>query len=784
MKFVHLHTHSHYSLLDGLAKIDELVDGAAEMDMPALALTDHDNRYGAIEFYKKAKKAGIKPIIGMEAYIAYRTLYDKQPNIDDKRYHLLLLAENNDGYKNLIKLNTIAHLEGFYYKPRLDRQTLRKYSKGLIATSACLSGEIPRALLANDYERAENLICEYQEIFGKDNFFIEIGHHPGIPNYSRVQKQLVELARKLRVPVVAGQDIHYLKPEDAKAQDVLLAVQTNTKLDDEDRLTMKEDDFSMRSPKEMQEFFKDIPEAILNTKEIADRCNVELILNKLQLPYFEVPQNYTPESYLKELCQKGLKKRFGDNITKEVQDRIEYELSIIEKTGFAPYFLIVQDFVNWAKQNSIVVGPGRGSAAGSLLSYVLNITDINPIKYNLIFERFLNPDRISPPDIDLDFADTRRDEVLDYVSKKYGRDRVAQIITFGTMAARAAIRDTGRALNLPYSLCDQIAKMIPFGYSLKQALESVPEFKTLYQNDPDAKHLIETAQKLEGVARHASIHACGVVITKNHLSESVPLQYATGQKNESGERKQALVTQYDMRSIENLGLLKIDILGLKTLSIIESTINFVKNRHNIAIDINNLPLDDPKVFKTLSDGKTVGVFQLEGSGMTHYLKELRPTNLEDIIAMVALYRPGPMELIPSYIRRKHGLEKIKYLHPSLEPILKNTQGIMIYQEQLMEVAQKLAGFTLAEADILRKAVGKKIKKLLLKQKEKFVAGVIKNTKSKSLAESLWKLIEPFERYGFNRCLTADTQIIDANTGRILTIQEILKQKKESSDSIL
>ncbi|KKS15363.1 MAG: polymerase III alpha subunit protein [Parcubacteria group bacterium GW2011_GWB1_41_6] len=766
MSFVHLHTHSHYSLLDGLAKIDDLISEALALGMNSLALTDHGNMHGAVEFYKKSKKAGLKPIIGMEAYLAKRKLTDKQPNIDDKRYHLVLLAENNQGYKNLMKLATVASLEGFYYKPRIDKEILRKHSQGLIALSSCLSGEIPRALLNRDQKKARDLVLEYQEIFGRDSFFIELEHHPNIPNHQKIQKELLELARKTNTPIVAAQDIHYLKPEDAHAQDVLLAIQTNTKLDDEDRLTMKQDDFSMRSPEEMKKFFKDTPEAVENTLAVAERCDIKLELDNIQFPHFPVPDNHTAESYIGYLCQIGLEKRFGKNPAKEIKDRCQYELEVIKRTGFAPYFLIVQDFVNWAKDSGIVVGPGRGSAAGSLVSYLLNITNIDPIKYGLIFERFINPERISPPDIDLDFADTRRDEVLKYVSQKYGENHVAQIITFGTMAARAAIRDAGRALGLAYGFCDQIAKMIPFGFSLNKAAGSVSELKEIFETQPDAQRLIETAKKMEGVARHASVHACGVVITKDPLFESVPLQVAVS-KN-SGEKKQSIVTQYGMHSIEDLGLLKMDLLGLKNLSIIESVVKLIEKNNGRKIDIDKIPFDDPEVFKTMAEGKTIGIFQLEGGGMTNYLKQLKPTDIEDIIAMVALYRPGPMELIPVYIKRKHGLESISYLHPKMESALKNTYGIMIYQEQLMQIARDLAGFTMAEADILRKAVGKKIKKLLDEQKEKFRAGVIKNTGSTKLADELWKLIEPFSGYGFNRSHAACYAVIAYQTAYLKT----------------
>lgn len=747
MSFVHLHTHSHYSLLDGLAKIDDLVKEAARQEMPALALTDHGNLYGAVEFYKKAKSAGVKPILGVEAYLAAGRMHAKRPGLDERRFHLVLLAENLEGYKNLLKLVTASHLEGFYYKPRMDKELLRKYSKGLIATSSCLSGEIPRALLARDKEKAKKLIYEYQDIFGRDNFFIELSHHPGIPNHAEIQKTLYQLAAEVKVPVIAAQDIHYLTKEDAGAQDVLLAVQTNTKLDDADRITMRGDDFSMRSPDEMRSLFKDVPEAISNTIEIANRVSVELEMGKLHLPDFEVPQRETHDSYLEKLCQKGLIKRYGRDASTGAKKRLAYELEVIKKTGFASYFLIVQDITNWAKTQNIVVGPGRGSAAGSIVAYLTNITDIDPLKYDLLFERFMNPDRVSPPDIDLDFADTRRNEVLEYVSKKYGEDHVAQIITFGTMAARAAVRDAGRALNLSYGFCDQIAKMIPFGKTLKEALALNHELKDSYNANPDTKRLIGAASKLEGVARHASVHACGVVITKESLSESVPLQYATrGQ----GQSEKTIVTQYEMHAVEDLGLLKMDLLGLKNLSIIEHAVSLIKKRAGREINIYDIPLDDPEVFQMLAEGKTAGIFQLEGAGMTRYLVELEPTRLEDIIAMIALFRPGPMELIPRYISRKHGREKITYLHPKMKDILEPTYGVMTYQEQLMQVARDIAGFTLAEADILRKAVGKKIKSLLDQQKEKFIDGVQKTVGSRPLGEKIWEQIEPFARYGFNK----------------------------------
>lgn len=745
-KFTHLHVHSHYSLLDGLAKIDELVARAKELNFEAMALTDHGAMYGIPEFYKKMKEAGLKPILGVEVYLAPESRFQKRAKIDDKRYHLTLLAKNYQGYQNLLKLVTKAHLEGFYYKPRVDKELLKECREGIIALSGCLTGEIPRLILANQKQEAEKKLKEYEEIFGED-FYLEINYHPNIEESKIVKKVLIELSKKYRIPAVATYDVHYLNPDDAEAHDILLAVQTGNKVFEEDRLTLRGDDFSLCSQERMIELFSDFPEALENTQKIVEKCNVELELGKTLLPYFEVPLGETPESYLEKLCQEGLKKRYGNSIKPEILERLNYELSIINKTGFTTYFLIVWDFVNWAKNNGIVVGPGRGSAAGSLVSYLLNITDVDPLKYELLFERFLNPERIQMPDIDLDFADTRRDEVIDYLRKKYGEDRVAQIITFGTMAARAAVRDAGRALGLSYSFCDTIAKLIPFNSTLDQALNSVIELKTLYEKDPDVKKLIDSAKKLEGVARHASIHACGVVITKEPLTCYLPLQRAPQEEN-------IIITQYDMYALEMLGLLKIDLLGLRNLTIIEDTLKIIEETKGEKIDLNKLDEKDKKTFELLQKGETIGVFQLESQGMRRYLKELKPTDIEDIIAMLSLFRPGPLQFIPNYIARKHGKEKIHYPHPKLEPILKKTYGIIVYQEQLLELAKTLAGFTLGEADILRKAIGKKIRSLLEEQKTKLIQGMIKNGIDQKTAEKIWSFIEPFAEYGFNRSHSA------------------------------
>ena len=1170
-KFTHLHVHSHYSLLDGLPKIDQLLDYVKSSGMDSVALTDHGALYGAVEFYQKAIQKGIKPIIGAEMYIAFESMTQERPNIDDKKYHLVLLVKNEKGYKNLVKLLTKAHLEGFYYKPRIDHNLLKEYSEGLIALSACVKGKIPQLILANKIEEAEKTALFYKEIFGKENFYLEVQHHPHLMDQKKVNKALFSLSKKLKIPLVATNDVHYLKPEDAEAQDVLMLINTGADASDKERATLKADDFSLRRPEEMIEDFKEFPGAVENTQKIVTDCNFQFDLGKTRLPKFETEGGKTPDEYLKELCYQGIKNRYGENPKKTAFDRLDYELSVISQTKFASYFLIVQDFVNWAKNNRIVVGPGRGcllpdtkilmsdgrqkeiqeiqigdvvisqdgkkrkvvnafnydveertavinskmpafkkigltedhkvlsvrhqmcpvmseekrtickptcrrscknklwknyklewieakdlekndllvypitpghnskkftfdllkfdknlkgddeyvwyevgtnkliqkkikryinlnkelsrllgfyiaegwsrtrkkyregtigfgfhksekenmkevkillkeifglessitlhktknsaqvysysqivakfveklcgkggknkhiphqifecsdklvrsllttlfkgdgshkdsmrisfdsislnlvsqvkmllarlgimssttralakgederssstkirkpkkrnwhtsfkltvsgrqlfkfnqlfpefqipikkqkfyrndtfilgnhiyfpiksveyknykgrvydfavekessyvandvivhnSAAGSLASFVLGITNVDPLKYNLLFERFLTPDRSSGlPDIDLDFTDRRRNEVINYVAEKYGKNKVAQIITFGTMAARAALRDVGRALGYPYSYCDKVAKMIPFGLTLDQTLSQVAEFRQIYLQDSQAKKLIDFAKKLEGCARHASTHACGVVISEEPLDNICPLQHPT-------QDEKTIVTQYEMHAIESLGLLKMDFLGLKNLTIIEDTLSRIYVVQNKKIDIENLPLDDKATFKLLQNGETIGVFQLESDGMRRYLKQLKPTELEDIIAMVALYRPGPMQLIPDYIAGKHKKKRVEYLHPKLKPILESTYGIAVYQEQIMEIAKELAGFTLPEADVLRKAIGKKIRKLLLSQKEKFIEGARKNGIEQNIALKIWYWIEPFASYSFNR----------------------------------
>jgi DNA polymerase-3 subunit alpha len=654
-------------------------------------------------------------------------------------------------------LTSQAHLQGFYYKPRIDLDLLRQHADGLIGLGACMQGAVAQSLLNHDEKHAEQTATELAGIFGPDNFYLEIQDHPNLERQTEINQKMLALGKKLNLPVVATNDVHYRNTEDDQIHDILICLQTKRKKEDKDRMSYLGEDFSLKSPDRMAEAFKDHPEVIANTIKVAERCQVELELGKITLPHFDVPDGKTADEYLRELCYAGLPKRFPDQAKdKKIIDRLEYELSVITKTGFASYFLIVQDFVNWAKSNKIVVGPGRGSAAGSIVSYLTNITNVDPLKYELIFERFLNPERVSMPDIDLDFADTRRDEVIKYVEGKYGQDHVAQIITFGTMAARAAIRDAGRVLGMAYAYCDKLAKMIPMSLTINQALELNPELKDEYEHSPDAKSLIDAARKLEGVARHASTHACGVVITKEPLDHYVPIQYATQGEN-------IVISQYSLHPIEDLGLLKMDFLGLKNLTILENTIDIIRKARGLEKNTDDLILNDRKTFKLLQDGLTTGVFQLESTGMKRYLKQLKPTELEDIIAMVALYRPGPMEFIPDFIAGKHGRKQAVYLHPKLQPILEKTHGVAVYQEQLMQIARNLAGFTMPEADILRKAVGKKIKKLLDEQHEKLVNGMVKNKINKSVAEKIWKIVEPFARYGFVRAHAACYALIAYQT---------------------
>ena len=745
MKFVHLHVHSHYSLLDGLSKIDDLISYIRELGMDAVALTDHGNIYGAVEFFKKAKKAGIKPIIGCELYVARESRFSKNSRADNLHHHLTILVKDEVGYRNLTNLVSRAHLEGFYYKPRIDRELLEAHHKGLICLSGCYKGEIAHFIKMGRIEDAIKTAEYYKNLFGED-YYIEIQEHG-----RDIMPKLKEIATSLKIPLVATHDSHYLRTEDQAAHEVLLAIQTSG-TNGKTGLSMKEYDLSLKSSDEIAEIFADTPESLENTIVIANKCNFEFELGKTHLPSFTIPQEHAHLDYLgylKVLIEQKVSERYKE-ITPEIKERITHELSVVEKTGYASYFLIVQDFIQFAKSHGIAVGPGRGSAAGSVVSYVLGITDIDPLQYGLLFERFLNPFRIQMPDVDTDFADDRRDEVVAYIKEKYGEDHVAQSITFGTMAARAAVRDVGRALGYPYGFVDGIAKLLPFmpnmdksTTQLKNFLEKIPELQARHQNEDDVKKIINFAIKLEGVVRHASVHAAGIVIAKDSLTEYTAVQRSPQDEN-------SVISQFEMHAIEDIGLLKMDLLGLKNLTIIGNTIKLVKEKTGKNIDISSIPLDDEATFALIQKGQNIGVFQFEGSGMTRWLTAMKANRFEDLIAMVALFRPGPMELIPNYVARKHGTEQISYLHPKLEPLLKETYGIMVYQEQLLKIAQSFAGFTIGEADILRKAVGKKIKSLLDEQAAKFISGVENTIGDRKLGEDLWKLVEPFARYGFNK----------------------------------
>jgi len=771
--FVHLHCHSEYSLLDGLAKIPELLVRASQYKMNALAITDHGAMYGAIKFYLACRDMGIKPIIGCEFYQAHRSHFDKQAHIDADQYHLLLLAKDWTGYQNLMKLTTIAHLEGFYYKPRIDLEVLRQHYQGLICLTACIEGEIPHLLRVDLDEEAEGKAKELREIF-TDDFYFELQSHPKIADQDKVNKKMVSLAQKLGIPLVATNDIHYVNPEDAQVQEILLCLQTQKTLEDKTRtLTMIDSpDFYFRSPEEMVGLFIQYPEAIENTVKIAQACNLEIPMDKWILPEFPVPTGETPETYLRKLTYERLSYRFG-KVTDEIRTRLDYELDVICNKKFATYFLIVADFVNWAKEKGIRVGPGRGSVGGSLVSYVLRITSLDPLEHNLPFERFLNPQRPSPPDIDLDFADDRRDEVIAYVTEKYGKDKVAQIITFGTMEARQAVRDVGRALGFPYSVPDKIAKLIPpgaqgFPMTIEKALNTVPELLEIYQTDKDIRRILDLARKLEGVARHASTHAAGVVIADKPLTYYTPLQ-----KEVKGER---IITQYDMYTLDlnvagegrAIGLLKMDFLGLRNLTILEKTMKYVKDLRNLDIDISSIPLDDQKVYEMISKGETTGVFQLESTGMRRLARHLRPTKFSDLAAMVALFRPGPMDWIDEFITVKNNPSKIRYPHPDLKPILAETYGIAVYQEQCLQIATVMAGYTWGEADILRRAIGKKKKEMMEKEKVKFIKKAVVKGYSQPVAEKVFALIEKFAGYGFNKAHSTSYAMIAYETAYMKT----------------
>ena len=695
--FVHLHIHSEFSLLDGANRIKDLPVRAKELGMKAIAITDHGVMYGVIDFYKACKKEGIKPIIGCEVYVAPRSRFDKEPNIDNHYYHLILLAKNNQGYKNLSKLVSLGFVDGYYYKPRIDLEILEKYKDGLIVLSGCLAGAVNQALLNGETQKAEEIAKWHKQVFGKD-YYIELQNN-GIKEQVLANQKLVNLARKLDIPIVATNDAHYLKKEDAYNHEVLLCIQTGKRMSDPDRMRFDKEELNVKSKEEMIEYFKNFPDAIENTVKIADECNVEFEFGHTILPNYDVPPEYkTHYDYLKKLCDDGLKERYGENLSDEILKRAEYELSVIQKMGYVDYYLIVWDFIHYAKSQGIPVGPGRGSGAGSILAYAIGITDIDPIKYGLIFERFLNPERVSMPDFDVDFCYERRQEVIDYVSRKYGHDHVSQIITFGTMSARMVIRDVSRVLDIPYAEADTLAKMIPneLHITIKKALEENKELAEKYENDEQVKNILDIAMGLEGMPRQASTHACGIVITKDPVDTYVPLYVRDGQ----------ISTQYIMTTLEELGLLKMDFLGLRTLTVIQDTINLVKKDKGIDVKFDK-EMSDPKVYKLWQEGKTCGVFQFESQGMTNFMKELKPDCLEDLIAGVSLYRPGPMDQIPRYIKGKKNPGHNEYTHPSLEPILNVTYGCMVYQEQVMQIVRDLAGYSLRKSRLSKTCHGKK-----------------------------------------------------------------------------
>jgi DNA polymerase-3 subunit alpha len=742
--FIHLHVHTEYSLLDGAARIMELVAAAAEKGMPALAITDHGSMFGVIDFYKAAQKAGIKPILGCEVYVAPRSMEDKESaQGDDANYHLVLLAENQTGYKNLLHIVSLAYTRGFYYKPRTDKATLRAHSEGLIALSACLGGEVATAIMNREFTRAREAAREYEDIFGQGNFYLELQDH-GLANQRDVNRELIKISWETGIPLVATNDIHYVRREHAEVQDVLLCIGTGRTMEDEGRMAFETQEFYLKDADEMTLLFGEHPEALANTVKIAERCNVEFSFDQNYLPDYRIPAGHTVDSYLNEICFKGLDRRYP-GAGREVRERLEYELRIIRDMGFSGYFLIVWDFIRFAREHGILVGPGRGSAAGSLVAYVLGITNVDPLKYDLLFERFLNPERVSMPDIDIDFCYERREEVIRYVIGHYGADKVAQIITFGTMAARAAIRDVGRALNMPYGDVDRVAKMVPaeLGMTLEKALEMNGDLKELYGADPQVKKLVDMARAIEGMPRHASTHAAGVVIGREPLTVYLPLYSSTDG---------VVTTQFPKETVEEIGLLKMDLLGLRTLTVIGDALAIIKRTGGADIDIETIPLDDPAAYAMLGRGEAIGVFQLESSGMRNILKELKPEAFEDIIALVALYRPGPLGsgMVEDFIRRKHGQSPIKYLHPALEPILKDTYGVILYQEQVMRIANVLADYSLGEADELRRAMGKKKPQEMAKHRVKFLAGAQDNGIDADVAGQIFDLMEYFAGYGFNK----------------------------------
>jgi len=783
-EFIHLHLHTQYSLLDGACRIPEILSLAHQYRMDSLAITDHGNMFGAIDFYLEAQKAGIKPIIGCEVYVAPASRLEKtSSSIEEASYHLILLARDEAGYANLMKLVSIGYLEGFYYRPRIDKEILSKHAAGLIGMSACLKGEIPVCLKERRFNDALKCADEYSHILGRGNFYLEVQEN-NIPEQKTVNEGLIKLSKELNIGLVATNDVHYLSRERAASHEALLCIQTQTTLDDPKRMRFQTEEFYFKSPEEMKKLFKDIPQAVSNTLEIAERCNLELDFNKVHLPKYEPPSGQDKEEFLEKLCQAGLGERYAE-VTSAIKERLEHELRIIKDMGFISYFLIVWDFIHYAKSQGIPVGPGRGSAAGSLVSYLLGITDIDPLKYGLLFERFLNPERLGLPDIDIDFCYERRQEVIDYVTKKYGQENVAQIITFGTMQARAVVRDVGRVMGLAYADVDHIAKLIPPDPSLtlKDALESESELKNMYKNDPQITKLVDTALTLEGLNRHASIHAAGVVIADKPLNNYMPLfKSADGQ----------VTTGYSMGILEKIGLLKVDFLGLRTLTVIDETVKLIKETRALDTDIRKLPLDDRNTYKLLSSSQTIGVFQLESSGMRDLLRKLEPNCFEDLIALLALYRPGPIGsgMLDDFMQRKHNRVAVKYDHKKLEAILRETYGIMVYQEQIMQIASTLAGFSLSQADLLRRAMSKKTPEVMEKQRANFVSGCVKNEISSSVANKIFDQVEYFSGYGFNRSHSAAYALISYRTAYLKAnfpvefMTALLTSERDNTDKIV
>lgn len=771
MQFCHLHTHTEYSLLDGEASIKKLVARVKELGMDSCAITDHGSMYGVVDFYREAKAQGIHPVIGCEVYMAPRSRFDKVHDIDNKTSHLILLAENQKGYKNLIKLVSAGYIDGFYYKPRIDFEMLKEHSEGIIALSACIAGEVPKALLRGDYDEAKKIALRYAEVLGKDNYFLEIQDH-GLSEQKRIIPDMMRLSEETGIGLVATNDIHYLKKEDAKYQDVLMCIQMEKTVDDPDRMKFETEEFYIKSPEEMTSLFEYAPQAIENTEKIAKRCNVDFDFGTRHLPAYAVPDGKGSFEYLQELCQSGLEKRYSP-VTDELQKRLDYELGVIKSMGFVDYFLIVWDFIHFAKNNGVMVGPGRGSAAGSIVAYSLGITTVDPIKYGLIFERFLNPERVSMPDIDIDFAPNGRQKIIDYVVEKYGEGQVAQIITFGTMKAKLAIRDVGRALNIPYAEVDKVAKLVPFDLkmTISKALDISTELHALYENDPKINELLDTSMALEGLPRHASTHAAGVVITSEPIVNYVPLQLNS---------ENFITTQFTKDTVENLGLLKMDFLGLRNLTVIENAVNIIKRTRGIDLNMDEIDYDCKEVYELISSGNTDGVFQLESAGMQSFMQELKPDTLEDVIAGIALYRPGPMEQIPRYIKSKKNPETIQYKHPLLKNILDVTYGCMVYQEQVLEIVRTLAGYSLGKADSMRRVISKKKADQMVIERKNFIygsddgdiPGCIKNGIDEQTAISIFDEINDFANYAFNKSHAAAYAFVTYQTAYLKTFYPV------------